>query len=322
MRADRTRPTEYPGGARFAFSIVDDTDNATIGKLRPVYDLLTSLGLRVTKTVWVYPPRDQFQGLSLSDPAYLAFIRELGGRGHEIALHNVGSGRFTREEIVRGLEIFREQLGHWPALHANHVSNPDNLYWRPERRFRPPISWAYAAIRQFMRAALGRPLTTSAGEIEGAPEFWGDLARRHIRYVRNLTFSGLNTLRADPLMPYHDRRKPFVNQWFSASDGHTVEHFNDLLTDTRITSLEQEGGAAIVYTHFTDGFVRDGVVDPTFELRIRRLAARPGWFVPASQILDFLAAGRAAEEVSDGYLRALEYRWLAQRAFNYVRYLR
>lgn len=312
----------YPGGARFALTVVDDTDNATVENVGPIYDLLTSLGIRVTKTVWVYPPRDAFRGQCLQDPDYLEFVRKLKREGHEIGLHNVGSGAFRRDEILAGLESFRELLGDYPKLHANHVSNPDNLYWRPERRFRPPVSLAYALVRRIMRIALRRPLTGSNGDQEDSPYFWGDAARRHVRYVRNLTFNGLDTLAADPAMPYFDGRKPYVNAWFSSSDGHTVAHFTDLLEAGRLDRLEAAGGVSVVYTHFTDGFVRDGRVDPKFEARLRDLARRPGWFAPATEVLDWLAARTARPAASAGYLRRLEMRWLFERMGNYLRYRR
>ena len=42
----------YPGGKRFAFTVFDDTDVATLDSIRPVYDLLYDLGFLTTKTVW------------------------------------------------------------------------------------------------------------------------------------------------------------------------------------------------------------------------------------------------------------------------------
>jgi hypothetical protein len=47
---------EWPNGKRFAFTIVDDTDDATVQKVRPVYDFLLELGIRSTKTVWPFGP--------------------------------------------------------------------------------------------------------------------------------------------------------------------------------------------------------------------------------------------------------------------------
>jgi hypothetical protein len=86
----------FPEGKRFAFTIVDDTDMATLERNRPVYEVLHRYGLRTTKTVWVldatetdHPPN---AGDSLNDPDYRAFIQDLRGKGVEIALHGVRGG--------------------------------------------------------------------------------------------------------------------------------------------------------------------------------------------------------------------------------------
>src|SRR6202040_3687090 len=42
----------FPGGKRFALTIIDDTDVATVENLKPIYDLLYESGMRTTKTVW------------------------------------------------------------------------------------------------------------------------------------------------------------------------------------------------------------------------------------------------------------------------------
>ncbi len=47
-----TQDHAFPGGARFAFTIIDDTDVATVDNVRPIYRLLEALGMRTTKTVW------------------------------------------------------------------------------------------------------------------------------------------------------------------------------------------------------------------------------------------------------------------------------
>lgn len=67
------------------------------------------------------------------DENYLAFIKELQERGFEIALHNVGSGAFTRSEIISGIEIFKDKIGCYPQVHINHASNPNNIYWGSKR---------------------------------------------------------------------------------------------------------------------------------------------------------------------------------------------
>ena len=72
---------ELPDGKRFAFTILDDTDDGTLENLRPVYDRLRELGFRTTKTVW---PMDCPEGSenyyaadTLQRPDYLAYVRSL-----------------------------------------------------------------------------------------------------------------------------------------------------------------------------------------------------------------------------------------------------
>ena len=42
----------FPDGRQFAFTIIDDTDVATVENVAPMYALLERLGMRTTKTVW------------------------------------------------------------------------------------------------------------------------------------------------------------------------------------------------------------------------------------------------------------------------------
>lgn len=42
----------FPEQKRFAFSILDDTDDATVENVKPVYDTLMEYGFRTTKTAW------------------------------------------------------------------------------------------------------------------------------------------------------------------------------------------------------------------------------------------------------------------------------
>ena len=43
----------FPTGKRFAFSVLDDTDDSTLKNVEPVYAMLRSYGLRTTKTTEV-----------------------------------------------------------------------------------------------------------------------------------------------------------------------------------------------------------------------------------------------------------------------------
>lgn len=305
---------QWPNGKEFAFSVFDDTDGATLETVAGVYELLYELKLFTTKSVWVYPPRGRFSGQSLLDPPYLEWILQLQARGFEIGLHNVGDGRFSREEILTGLDLFKNLLGHYPRIHSNHENNLDNIYWMNER-FDWPFNQLYKAYYRYIE----RRDPVALGSRPGSPCFWGDACKLHIDYIRNYTCRNVNTLAFNPSMPYLDGRKAaFANRWFSSSDGHTVEEFCDLVRPQALEQLRSEGGACIVYTHFASGFVDGrGQLAPLFRTRMEHLASLNGWFVPASDLLDHL---RSRQDAPLAHRRPSTGRWLADRLVKKLRY--
>src|SRR3974377_48918 len=79
-RHSKVRLLPYPEGKTFAFTIIDDTDMATLEVVRPIYDHLFSLGLRTTKTVWVTRPerpaaKAADTGDTLERKDYAAYVR-------------------------------------------------------------------------------------------------------------------------------------------------------------------------------------------------------------------------------------------------------
>ena len=70
-----------PPGKRFAFSVLDDTDDSTLENVQPVYAMLRDYGLRTTKTVWPMDcpegSRNYFAAETLQDKKYLRFVHEL-----------------------------------------------------------------------------------------------------------------------------------------------------------------------------------------------------------------------------------------------------
>ncbi len=302
--------TPLPAGKRFAFSILDDTDDATLENVQPVYALLRELGLRTTKTVWPLDcpegSRHFFAAETLQDKAYLRFAHELAGAGFELAFHGATMESSRRERTLEGLEFLRSEFGHYPRLFCNHGQNRENLYWG-SRRFRT------APSRMLSRVLLREDGNSSEGEKEGSRFFWGDVCRDVIRYVRNFTFERLNVLEVDPGMPYHVASAPYVRYWFSTTDAHDVEAFNRVLSRRRIDQLEADAGVCIVSTHFGKGFVKDGRVNPATKSLLRHLAAKAGWFAPVSDLLDrLLEAGRGRTLTCREVLR-LELRFVADR---------
>ena len=275
----------FPGGKRFAFTIVDDTDQATLERGRPLYEVLHRAGLRTTKTVWALETGSQSvptdQGASLREAAYRDWILELQRQGFEIGLHGVRGGSSDRATVLAGLEEFKRTLGAYPRLHVNHALNRENLYWGEHRWWFAPFRWAFQAGREHR----------FEGHLPDSPYFWGDLARDRLRYVRRFTYSEINLLRVNPWMPYRISGMEYVPYWFEGSDGGSIDQFVELLSDRNLDRLEQEGGVTLVYAHLGAGsFNKNSGADPRFVDRIEAVSRRQGWFAPASEILDYLAA--------------------------------
>jgi hypothetical protein len=303
-RADGAGP--YPGGARFAFTIIDDTDVATRENVEPVYRLLRDLGMGATKTVW---PLDCPEGSgnfwlseTLEDSHYLEFAKDLVEWGFELGWHGATMESSRRERTVRGLERFREVFGHLPDVFANHSANREGLYWGGHRVDDP-------LLRRLYERVTGRDRDEFSGHVEGSPYWWGDLALEHFRYGRNLTFNDINTLKLNPSMPYRDPRRPLVPRWFSATDAEGVDEFNHLLRTENQERLEAEGGVCIVATHLGKGFAPDGRLNPTTRRRLEALARRPGWFPGTGELLRWLESRRDTAEIPAGEWWRMQWRW-------------
>ena len=286
---------EFPNNKQFAFTIIDDTDNAEIENIRPVYEFLAKLGFKITKTVWSLPPRDTYKGLSLKNYPYRQFIKMLQREGFEIALHSVGSGRMTRQDTIDGLEIFKQFIGHYPKIQINHGENPDSIYWGIKRFHLLKLLWRYSHFQ---------------GENPNSAFFWGDYHKKNIKYTRNFTYHGLNTIKSDPFMPYTDKNKPLAKFWFSSSDGSDLEKFNRLVNQRSIDRLIKEKGTTIVYTHFASGFIRGGRLNREFQQNMVYLSRRNGYFVPAGALLDYLESKGRGKEISGLQKTNLELKWV------------
>jgi hypothetical protein len=307
--ADRSR-VEWPEGKPFAFTVFDDPDGQTVDTGKRIYGLLAELGFKTTRGVWpgraVRTPNSG--GASCEDPAYRRHTQELQARGFEVGYHNHTKHSSTRDEIIAGLDTFRDYFGHDPVTMANHY-NADAIYWGPAR-LTPPIRALYVA------ATAGRTNGRHFGHLPGHPSFWGDVCQRRIRYCRNFVYADINTLGACPWMPYHDSTKPLVNAWYASTEGSNAPRFLDALSEANQDRLEAEGGACIMYTHFGHGFVERGTLIRRFESLMRRLSDKKGWFVPVSVLLDHLQSQRGLASLAAGQRRRLEARWLREKVFR------
>ena len=298
----------WPANKSFAFTIVDDTDQSKLPEIKSVYDFLAENGFRTTKTVWPLRPQGKpiTGGQSLEDPEYLDWVKSLRQTGFEIALHGVSDESSSRERVVEGLNRMENLLGGNPEMHVNHVGQKEGMYWG-SARFDQPVRKLYEA---YLRVRRQNP--HYSGHVKESPHFWGDQCRERIRFVRNMVWSDVNTLNMDPLMPYHDPRRPYVRYWYSASRGSSVGTFCNLLCEANQDRLVEEQGACIVYTHLGSTF---SPLKPDFVRLMRRLAALPGWFVPASTLLNYIGDQRGWTDVSRHRFRyaSMQCRWFSEQ---------
>ena len=291
----------FPDGKKFAFTILDDSEEETLESARPVYELLNSLGMRTTKTVTALRSRNSSAPDSLEHADYRQFILDLRDKGFEIGWRGAAAESNHRDRTIEGLEKFREIIGHYPRVYANNAFNRDNLYWGPDRVDQP-------LLKAVVQRATPTPSGYFLGHVEESAFWWGDLCSQHIDYVRNLTFEDANLARINPSMPYHDHSRPLVNWWFSCSDADDVDEFSQLLRPDRQERLEQEGGWCIVATRFS-GFLKKGKINRLAQKRLEAIAARGGWFVPVGTLLDHLRTAGASENFSREEWDRMQWKW-------------
>lgn len=300
----------WPDGNRAAFAVFDDTDNTTIENGPPVYELLSDLGLRVTKSVWPLEPteRQRVGGSTLGDPDYLAWVLSLQRAGHEIGFHNATDHPSRRDRTIEALDRFEELFGAPPKVGADHSGNREALYWGP-RRLSGLRSHAYSVAQKVMRP--NRP--TFSGEDPCSEFFWGDVCRDRVTYWRNFCFDEVDLFRVSPKVPYHDPRRSYVNWWFTSTDGSNLPRFVRHLTDDKLDRLESAGGLCVMYTHFGLKFAVDGRVDPGFVEAMGRLADRRIWVAPAGEVLDHVREQLHDTVLTDRERRSLENNWVLDR---------
>lgn len=242
----------FPADRACVVAITDDTDGFQFATAGPVYALLDSLGLRVTKTVWAFDHETgdpSNVGLSLDDPEYRSWIGGESDAGHDIALHSPSCGDDNRAAILSAHERLLNVLGRRPRIGTFHGSDREALYWGSGGIPNPVVGRIYAAVRGG---------SAFEGHVPGSEFYWLDHARDLVRYVRTYTIDGVNTLALNPSMPFEDDLTPLAPLWFASSNGRLGDRFVALLSQENVERLKRQRGAAIVSTRFASDFTRSG----------------------------------------------------------------
>jgi hypothetical protein len=270
---------------RAGFTITDDTDDADLLRVRGVYDVLAANGIRTTKTVWAFAPEEPcgipalppsiLRGITLQDPAYLKYCQHLAELGFEITLHGATAGNNRSVTIARAFELLDR---HFPPARTYicHAKNADNPYWQEKVVAGGPLRRLVEFYARGHRCS---------GEDPASPYFWGDLCRERVRYIRLFRTRRIDTLAANPSMPYFEREKPMVRGWFAA----TKRSFRDATSETALAALERDWGLCVLYQYLCRWADASGTAKPAFVDGARRLGQHRGlWCDTATRLLDRL----------------------------------
>ena len=316
-KGQETSSRIFPPGYKFAFSIFDDTDRTTLHNGPQVYQLLNELGFAITKSVWVDDPGPHFTtgGSTCAEPAYLDWVLELQTQGHEIGYHNATDHSSTREQTLAALEAFEKHFGHPPRCGADHAANAEALYAGAAR-----VSGISSAAYRFAQKMLQPDRPQFSGEDPTSPYFWGDLCAERIDYWRGFSFAETDLRSVGPIL-HHDPSRAYVNAWFTSSHAPRLEQFLQRLRPDRLDRLEESGGVCILYTHFGLDFVGErGRLEPEFVTAMTDLAARGGWYVPVSTLLDAVRNSDGCPSLSVRKRAKLERNWMIDRVRDRSRF--
>jgi hypothetical protein len=309
---------KFPSGKDFIFTVLDDTDVSTLGNIKPVYDFLTETKIFTTKTVWPcsFDGQSAYAGShTLEDKDYADYVRELSDRGFEIAYHGASMESSTRDKILLSFKIYHDIFGSYPRTYAAHSGNRDNLYWGVQRFNSPFIRFFYRKFIYKDRADF------YSGHDVNSVYYWGDIAKNHISYTRNLTYNSINLLNISSNIVYKDNNKPLLNNLFITADAENVEDFCALISKENQDRLEKQRGICILSTHFGKGFVDNGHLHPRARLLIESLSKRNGWFAPVCEVLDYLSSiNQGIPSISRKDLFNLERKWLFHALVRRVSY--
>jgi len=100
----------WPDGKRFAFTVFDDPDGQTVEMGKRVYGALADLGFRTTRGVWPGRPvrTPNSKGDACDNLEYRHHTQDLQALGFEVGYHNHTKHSSTRDEIISGLDAFRD----------------------------------------------------------------------------------------------------------------------------------------------------------------------------------------------------------------------
>ena len=308
LQVSNTRTTMLPDGKRFAFTVFDDTDSATLENVRGVYALLAELGFRTTKSCWVVDG-DRSKA---SFPATPAIVPSTGSgcwNFRHRASRSAGTGRpgtacpasrplppWKSSSVVRLLS----QDGRQPhGVAGGHVLGRIASFGRP---FRPvpaadlrAESGKVPRPRPGRRPFLGRPM-------QGADHVLPQFRLPGHQHVEGLPLHAVSRCGppAGELLVCVVQRPRYSRPSTAACRRRT-----------RIGWRRREGSASCTRTSPSDS--RRRPARPALRGAHAPPGQKNGWFVPVHVVLDHLREAGGRHQITLAERSRLERKWLFEK---------
>ncbi|MFA6235583.1 MAG: hypothetical protein WC824_15550 [Bacteroidota bacterium] len=212
---------------------------------------------------------------------YRVYCKQLVGKGFEICLHGASAGNNRRERQMEAVRLLNDEFCK-QKTYICHSKNADNIYWEDKVTNLQPFK---VLLKAYSR-------NRCSGEDNSSDYFWGDICYREIDYIRLHRTRRTDTLSLNPSMPYHNREKPYVKYWFSA----TKRAIKDCSDDDSLKRLVRNNGLTVLYQYlhrYSDPSTLE--LDGNFVRAIENIK-RHGeiWVAPVGKVMDRL---RAMQEI-------------------------
>jgi peptidoglycan/xylan/chitin deacetylase (PgdA/CDA1 family) len=292
LAADEWAVSLFPDGRRFAFTIVHDADSGYSRRLQPLFEVFDELELKITATVFMFwanwaengdiwrewNEQGQDNGgffapkaVPLTDEKEREFYLRLAAGGHEIGMHTPSDTSDTRHETVRAFEYFKAIFGHYPKVYTEHAGSHNKEAQANEGSNQGSPYYNTDLLNHY-------------GPWIWLDDQWGLPDRRHERFYDLLAANG-SPFNASSVKRYGVAKTFLRTGRWKEGDG---DGFLRWYSEDNIDLLEKHRGLALVYTHLNEKWLDPETrqMRAAIKDRLRYLASKNGWFVPAGVILD------------------------------------
>ena len=294
----------WPEGKQFAFTVFDDADWETLENVGGVYSLLADCGLRTTKSCWVVrgdPDKGYAGGANRRRRRPLAMAAATCSRRDS---RSAGTAR-TWHSLPRR-ELTGRRWRSSPSFSAIIPSRPritpvdEAIYWGSDR-LTGFHSFLYNLLTALSQQPASIAATSKATNTSGAT-----------CAGRRSSISAISSFRTSTRCGAARSCRTTTRTGRTSTIGlprPTAPRCSDLIAASPSgsrTSWRRRGAPASCTPTSPTVSPRGGKVDPQFEQLVRRLAAKNGWFVPVTTLLDYLLSVRRRHEITPVERRRLE----------------